>query len=123
MNYLNNRPKTILCDIDGTLVKHTSPLETTKPDFKMELLPGTLKKLAEWDIKGYNIILISGRREGARKETEKQLNEVGIIYDKLILGVGGGIRVLLNDKKPDGTTETALAYNLTRNKGIKNITI
>tara|TARA_R110001599_G_scaffold277641_3_gene478949 strand:- start:776 stop:1147 length:372 start_codon:yes stop_codon:yes gene_type:complete len=123
MSYLNNRPKTILCDIDGTLVKHTSPLETTKPGFKMELLPGTLKKLAEWDIKGYNIILISGRREGARKETEKQLNEVGIIYDKLILGVGGGIRVLLNDKKPDGTTETALAYNLTRNKGIKNITI
>ena len=72
-----DKPKTIFCDIDGTLVKHTSPLETTKPDFKMELLPGTLEKLAEWDVKGYNIILMSGRREGARKETEKQLSEVG----------------------------------------------
>jgi|TARA_R110000787_G_scaffold51004_4_gene121111 hypothetical protein len=123
MNYLNNRPKTIICDIDGTLVKHLSPLETTKPGFKMELLSGTLEKLAEWDIKGYNIILISGRREGARKETEKQLSEVGIIYDKLILGVGGGVRVLLNDKKPDGTTETAIAYNLTRNEGVKHLEI
>tara|TARA_R110002020_G_scaffold45220_6_gene129510 strand:+ start:242 stop:613 length:372 start_codon:yes stop_codon:yes gene_type:complete len=121
MSYLNNRPKTIICDIDGTLVKHVSPLETTKPDFKMELLPGTLEKLAEWDVKGYNIILMSGRREGARKETERQLSEVGVIYDKLILGVGGGIRVLLNDKKPDGTTETALSYNLIRNKGIRHL--
>lgn len=121
MSYLNNRPKTIICDIDGTLVKHVSPLETAKPDFKMELLPGTLEKLAEWDVKGYNIILMSGRREGARKETERQLSEVGVIYDKLILGVGGGIRVLLNDKKPDGTTETALSYNLIRNKGIRHL--
>ena len=123
MSYLNNRPKTILCDIDGTLVKHISPSATAKPNFKMELLPGTIEKLTEWDIKGYNIILISGRREGARKETEKQLAEVGIIYDKLILGVGGGVRDLLNDKKPDGTIETALAYNLIRNKGIKNLEI
>lgn len=118
---INNRPKTILCDIDGTLVKHVSPLETTKPNFKMELLPGTLETLAEWDVKGYNIILISGRREGARKITEKQLSEVGIIYDKLILGIGGGVRHLINDKKPDGTTNTALSHNLIRNEGIKDL--
>ena len=121
MSYLNNRPKTIICDIDGTLVKHVSPLETTKPDFKTELLPGTLEKLAEWDVKGYNIILMSGRREGARKETERQLSEVGIIYDKLILGVGGGVRHLINDKKPDGVVDTSYSHNLIRNKGIKNL--
>ena len=123
MSYLNNRPKTILCDIDGTLVKHVTPIETSKPGFKMELLPGTLEKLEEWDRKGYNIILISGRREGARKETEIQLTEVGIIYDKLILGIGGGTRHLVNDTKPDNT-ETAFAYNIIRNKeGIKNLNI
>tara|TARA_R100001509_G_C4776711_1_gene184891 strand:+ start:266 stop:637 length:372 start_codon:yes stop_codon:yes gene_type:complete len=121
MSYLNNRPKTIICDIDGTLVKHVTPLETSKPNFKMELLPGTIEKLQEWDVKGYNIILISGRREGSRKETERQLAEVGIIYDKLILGVGGGIRCLINDKKPNGIENTALSYNLIRNKGIKDL--
>ena len=82
---ITQRPKTIICDIDGTLVKHVSPLETSKPTYKMELLPGTTETIAEWDIKGYNIILISGRREGARKETEKQLNEWNVKYHDLKL--------------------------------------
>lgn len=121
MSYLNNRPKTIICDIDGTLVKHVSLGTSSKVDFKMELLPGTIEKLQEWDVKGYNIILISGRRESMRKVTEKQLSEVGIVYDQLILGVGGGIRHLINDKKPNGIANTALSYNLVRNKGIGDL--
>jgi len=115
------RPKTIFCDIDGTLVEHSSPLLTTTPDFKMKLLPGTLDKLIDWDRKGYNIILITGRREGARKETENQLAEAGIIYDKLIMGIGGGMRCIINDRKPNGTINYASAINLNRNEGIKNI--
>jgi hydroxymethylpyrimidine pyrophosphatase-like HAD family hydrolase len=123
MNYLHNRPNTIICDIDGTLVKHASPLETSKPTYNMELLPGTISTIAEWDSKGYNIILLSGRRESSRIQTEKQLAAVGIIYDQLILGVGGGVRHLVNDKKPDGVTKTAVAYNLTRDVGIINLNI
>ena len=34
MNYLNNRPKTIICDIDGTLVEHVAPLDATKSNHK-----------------------------------------------------------------------------------------
>ena len=123
MNYLHNRPNTIICDIDGTLVKHASPLETSKPTYNMELLPGTISTISEWDSKGYNIILLSGRRESSRIQTEKQLADVGIIYDQLILGVGGGVRHLVNDKKPDGITKTAVAYNLTRDEGIINLNI
>ena len=124
MNYLNNGPKTIICDIDGTLVEHVPPLESTKPGFKMKLIPGTLETMIEWDKKGYNIILISGRRESMRKVTEAQLNKAGIIYDQLILGVGGGERHLINDMKPDGRTGTAFSYNLKRNiDGIKNLNI
>ena len=41
----------------------------------------------------------------------------------LILGVGGGVRHLVNDKKPDGVTKTAVAYNLTRDVGIINLNI
>ena len=121
MSNLNNRPKTIFCDIDGTLVEHISPLETAKPGFKMKLLPGAIDKLNEWDIKGYNIILTTGRRESARKETEKQLAGVGIIYDQLIMGIGGGIRHLINDTKPNSNNPTAFATVVERNKGLKNI--
>ena len=35
---MDTRPKTIICDIDGTLVKHDPPSLNSKPDYKMELL-------------------------------------------------------------------------------------
>ena len=117
------RPVTIFCDIDGTLVKHETPLIASRPDFHMELLPGTLEKLEEWDRKGYNIILTTGRRESMRGVTEKQLAEVGIIYDTLIMGIKGGKRILINDRKPNGSKNYASAINLTRNEGINNIKI
>jgi hypothetical protein len=39
------------------------------------------------------------------------------------MGIGGGIRVLVNDRKKDETYDTALAINVDRNKGIKDIEI
>ena len=78
---MDTRPKTIFCDIDGTLVKHASPSIVAKPNYKMELLDGTLEKLLEWDKKGYYIILTTGRKESLRDITKKQLSEVGIFYD------------------------------------------
>ena len=88
----------------------------------MELLEGTIEKLMEWDVKGYNIILTTGRRESMRAVTEKQLSEIGIFYDQLIMGIGGGPRVLINDNKPNGEAY-ASAINIERNKGIKDIQI
>ena len=116
------RPKTIFCDIDGTLVKHTPPNNTSRPDYKMELLDGTLEILMEWDKRGYNIILTTGRKESLRKVTEQQLSEVGIFYDQLVMGIGGGPRILINDCKDNGD-QFASAINIERNKGIKNIQI
>jgi hypothetical protein len=49
------------------------------------------------------------------------LSKLGIIYDKLILGIGGGKRVLINDRKPDDNEDYAIAINLKRNSGIKNL--
>jgi hypothetical protein len=60
------------------------------------------------------------RKEGLRVQTERQLQEAGIIYDQLIMGIGGGPRIIINDNKPNGK-ETAFAINLERNKGINDI--
>ena len=122
MNYTDTRPKTIVCDIDGTLVKHAAPIYSARSDHKMELLPGTLDKLIDWDKKGYYIILLTGRKESLRNETKRQLSEVGIIYDQLVMGIGGGKRYLVNDCKPNGD-QTAFAFNLVRNKGINDLDI
>lgn len=115
-----NRPKTIFLDIDGTLIEHC---ENISQQFLStpKLLDGTLEKLSEWDRKGYNIILTTGRREGVRDITVKQLAELGVFYDQLIMGLGGGVRVLVNDRKKDKTHDTAISINLNRNEGIKSI--
>ena len=118
---MDKRAKTIFCDIDGTLVKHYPPIITTQPNHIPVLIDGTIEKLLEWDKSGYNIILVSGRRESSRIITEKQLQQLGIIYDKLILGIGGGERILINDRKPDNDKDYAIAINLKRNYGIGEI--
>ena len=110
-------PITIICDIDGTLVYHNDIIS------KMMVIPGAIAKLIEWQKKGYNLILITGRRESMRKVTEEQLTHVGIAYDQLIMGVGPGPRYLINDRKEDSQEETAVAINLMRNEGISKVRI
>ena len=55
--------------------------------------------------------------------TEKYLTSIGIFYDTLIMGVGGGDRVIINDRKPNSERNTSYAINLNRNEGIKNVKI
>ena len=112
------KPKTIFCDLDGTLVKHSNPIEIQNPDLRLEVLPGVHEKLIEWDTKGYRVVITTGRKESARNATIKQMQNAGINYDYLIMGFGGGDRILINDRKPDSTRDTAYAINLERNKGL-----
>ena len=116
----NPRPKTLFIDIDGCIFKHHGNLQLQAVT-PVEILPGVQDKLDEWDRKGYNIILTSGRRESMRAATEKQLQDAGIFYDMLILGLGGGTRVIINDQKPHSDADTATAVNLTRNEGLGKV--
>ena len=121
-----SKPKTIFCDIDGTLCEYPYSSEMGNYDFdqkNMQPLPGTLKKLWEWDKAGHIIILTTGRKEGMRESTERQLREAGVIYDRLIMGIGGGARVLINDLKPNRAGDTAIAINLKRDIGVKDVEI
>ena len=111
--------KTIFCDIDGTLVKHQ---ERLPPLQQTIVLDGTADKLIEWVRKVYKLILVTGRRESARKMTEKELAKNGILYDHLIMGAGVGERIIINDKTPDGK-DSCSAINLTRDTGIKTLEI
>ena len=113
---MNNKPKTIICDIDGVLLEHRN--QGLSSQLNSAPLRGTIEKINEWDAKGYNIILITGRRESLRNKTEQQLLMYDIFYDQLIMGFGGSDRVLVNDRKSDGRT-TAFAVNIDRNVGLK----
>ena len=113
--------KTIFCDIDGTLVVHDGNQTKQITDLPV-LLSGTIETINKWDRQGHRLVLTTGRRESARKTTEKQLSDLGIFYDQLVMGIGGFGRVLINDRKPDGRN-TAFSYNIDRNIGIANLDI
>lgn len=115
-----NRPKTLVVDIDGVIVKHNGNLsnQIVKP---IELLPGVLEKFNEWNTQGYYIVLLTGRKESMRDFTEKTLTDLGIFYDQLVMGVTGGDRVLINDAKANSDRPTAFAITIERNKGLLDI--
>ena len=107
------------CDLDGTLVKHTNPIDIQDPNLELEVLPGVYERLVEWDTKGYHIVITTGRKESSRDATIKQLQRARINYDQLIMGFGGGDRILINDRKPNNPNrDTAYVINLERNKGL-----
>ena len=118
------RPLTIFLDIEGCMFPHPGHPNnhTTKPE-NLYLLDNVKEKFNEWIMKEYKIILVSGRKECTRKETEDQLRFFGLTWDQLILGVGGGIRVLINDKKPSTEKDTAIGITIRRNIGLQDINI
>ncbi len=119
-----NIPKTIFCDLDGTLTKH--PADSTviqDPDYELEVLPGTKEMMNNWDRKRYYVVITTGRKESTREATVKQLQRSGILYDQLIMGFGGGDRILINDRKPNSDRDTAYVINVDRNLGLKGIKV
>ena len=119
---MNEKKKTIFCDIDGCVLKHQGNL--TKIILKpCDILPGVLEKFSEWDSGGHKIILTTGRRESARELTETQLRSVGLFWDVLIMGCNRGERVVINDIKPDSDELTARAICVKRNEGLVNVNI
>lgn len=117
---MSHTPKTIFCDIDGTLVEHHGDIFKNAAD-PMKVLPNVLQTIKSWDKHNYKIILTTGRKESTRAQTVEQLKQAGIVYDTLIMGLPNGDRILLNDKKQDSPRNTAYAINLVRNQGFENL--
>ena len=121
---MNNKPKTIFCDLDGTLTKHPKDVGLIQdPNYELEVLSGVKEFLYTIDVNSYHLVITTGRKESAREATVKQLQRAGILYDQLIMGFGGGDRILINDRKTDNSRDTAYSINLNRNEGVTNVKI
>jgi hydroxymethylpyrimidine pyrophosphatase-like HAD family hydrolase len=114
--------KTLFIDIDGTLLKHHG-IPNRQSSLEPILLPGVMQKLSEWEEKGYRIILVTARKESERKATIRQLKASYVQYDRLIMGVSRGERIIINDVKPGQEKMGARAINVERNGGLTNIEI
>jgi len=105
--------KTIICDIDGTLVAHMKDAKGITSKLHQEL-PGVVERMNRWENQGCRIILITGRRENLRRITEKALTSLGIPFDMLLMGFADTGRVLIND---EGSYTKAHAVSLKRDAG------
>ena len=111
--------KTIICDIDGTLVKYTGEGHLGIMNKEHELLPGVLGRMRRWEVQGHRIILITGRRESIRERTESELRRLGIPFDVLLMGYADEGRFLINDLGYNGKVK-GFAVNVERDKGWNN---
>ncbi len=64
--------------------------------------------------RGDCVVLMTGRREGQRAVLTEALAKAGVPFDHLVMGVGGGVRYLVNDRR-DGE-DRAVAVNVEANQ-------
>jgi hypothetical protein len=114
------KPKTIFCDIDGTILKHIHKFSDITLD-SQPVLADVIKKFNEWDSQCHRIIICTARKESAREITEKQLKQIGIAWDQLIMGCTNGERILINDKLSKRAKDRAVGINVVTNEGFTDI--
>lgn len=112
---------TYFCDIDGTIFKYRK-FETYKSS-SAQLTPGSLDKLSEIKSAGHMIVLTTARPEDLRDHTMSELEENGVPYDKLIMGLARGPRHLVNDMDPKKPGMRAVNWNLVRDHGMSQISV
>ena len=116
--FYTEKPRTIFCDLDGTVLKHLhrfSDLIGNEP----VVLPGVIEKINQWDSLGHKIIFVTARKESAREMTESHLKKLGFCWDQLIMGVTSGPRIIINDKLTKNNPNRALSVNVITDGGFE----
>jgi len=107
----------IFCDIDGTLIKYRE--FSTYKSTKAEPITNTIKEINRAFNKGHNVILTTARPEYLRFHTLRELNKLNIQYHMLLMSIGRGPRILINDNKPSNKLG-AYAINVERDNGFSS---
>ena len=115
-----NEYKTIFSDIDGTLIRQV-PFEEMDAN-NVEVLPGVAEKMAEWYKAGHYVVLTTARPEKYRGLTIMQMNNAGILFNQLVMGIGRSERILINNNSkytPD--VNRAFAVPVHRDGGFSEV--
>lgn len=107
---MKSKIDTLFLDIDGCLFEE----DNKDPTHFRELLagrkapvvlPGVLDFLEKWVHEGNKLIFTTGRAEPFRAITMRQLDALSLPYDQLIMNVGTGVRILVNNNSKDGSVK------------------
>lgn len=110
----SNKPRAVLCDLDGTLSLNTSGRsfydmtrvgEDSVDPFMACVVDALYNYGIERDGKPYpSVIMLSGRDESAREKTEKWLQKNAVPYDKLLMRKIG-------DNRADSIVKSEIYHN------------
>lgn len=103
--------RTWFIDFDGTLVLQKSHLSD-----KDYILPRVLDFFKNTVKENDFVIITTAREEHHKRRIEYFLSKHDIKYNLVICGLPTGPRIVVNDKKPDGSL-TAFSFNLDRDEG------
>lgn len=105
------RWKTLFVDLDGVVFR--SGHRSFSPKWGEN---GVIERNVEYlnGLSYVQIVLTTSRPERMREQTKQQLEEVGLRYDQLVMGLNVCSRVLVNDFVQDRGRHTSFAVNLER---------
>lgn len=108
------KKSTIFCDIDGTLFiyRKFDTMLSTPPT----LINSTADYIRENHNQGNYIVFTTARPEKLRGFTILELLKNKIPYDQIVMGIGRGTRILINDNEFEGENR-AIAHSLKRDMG------
>lgn len=119
MNKITKHP-TFFVDIDGTIIKYRKFQDIEKD--KAQPIHEVIDFLNNQFDLGSQIIITTARPEQYRNYTINELQEISLKYHQLIMNLGRGTRVILNDNDPDSPhIDRAVGISLERNQGFKNV--
>lgn len=113
---------TLFVDIDGTLVKYRKFSELHES--VLTPIQDVIDYVNSHHDNGSVVVITTARPESYRLFTKQELEKIGVRYSQLIMEMGRGTRVILNDIDPDNQElPRAIGINLERDGGLRDITI
>jgi len=113
---------TFFVDIDGTLVKYRKFAELENST--LEPIQDVVDTINDYYEKGAHIVITSARPDSYELFTKQELETIGVKYHQIILGLGRGTRVVINDNDPQNPEiSRSLGVNLNRNMGWEGLDI
>lgn len=111
---------TFFVDIDGTLVKYRKFSELSTAVLEpIEEVVNFINKMYD---EGCHIVITTARTQPYELFTKQELEKIGLKYHQIVMGLGRGTRIVVNDKDPEyPNIDRAVGINLTRNEGFKNL--
>ena len=112
--FYTKKPKTIFCDIDGTLIRNQAAHGPRAYGTVVEPLTNNVNALLVAKSRGCQIIFTTARHPSLEPLTRTMLDDLGFDGCQLIMGLHHARRIVINDFATTNPYPSAVAINIRR---------